>query len=185
MANYESSYTGAQADAGVAGGILYAANKFTAATKAIFYQDTAPTTWTINNTLDDKLLFITKGSVAGGETGGGSHSTGTWTQLNHTHTGPSHTHTGPSHTHTGPSHTHTGPSHTHTVTPADRGGNGTTPGFAVTATWTSSASGTGATGAGGTGATGADGTGATGNGAPANTWRPAAYCAIIATKDAY
>ena len=52
---------------------------FPAGTKAIFYQDTAPTGWTIENTLDDKLLFVTKGSGAGGQTGGTAHSTGTWT----------------------------------------------------------------------------------------------------------
>ena len=47
-------------------------------TKAIFYKDTAPTGWTIQDTLNDKLLFITKGSAAGGQVGGGAHSTGTW-----------------------------------------------------------------------------------------------------------
>jgi hypothetical protein len=47
-------------------------------TKMLFYQDTAPTGWTILNTLDDKLVYITKGSVAGGQTGGAVHPTGTW-----------------------------------------------------------------------------------------------------------
>jgi hypothetical protein len=70
--------------------------------KMVFYQDTAPTGWTIVN-LNDKLVFITKGSGAGGETGGGAHSTGGWTitgfdanvgstTLNATMI-PSHTHT--------------------------------------------------------------------------------------------
>lgn len=53
-------------------------------TKMLFYQDTAPIGWTIQNTLDDKLVYITKGSVAGGQTGGTVHSTGTWTQPDHT-----------------------------------------------------------------------------------------------------
>ena len=38
-------------------------------TQMVFYQDTAPLGWTLL-VLDDKLLYITKGSVAGGETGG-------------------------------------------------------------------------------------------------------------------
>jgi hypothetical protein len=53
---------------------------FPAGTKiASFYQDTAPPGWTILNTLDDKLLYITKGSAAGGQAGGTVHSTGSWT----------------------------------------------------------------------------------------------------------
>lgn len=59
-------------------------NDFPTGTKLPFYQDVAPTGWTIQNALNDKLLFVTKGSVAGGETGGGAHSTGTWTQPSHT-----------------------------------------------------------------------------------------------------
>jgi len=52
-----------------------------AGTKAIFYQDSAPDGWTIQDTLDDKLVFITKGSAAGGEPGGQAHSSGSWTHL--------------------------------------------------------------------------------------------------------
>ena len=52
---------------------------FPAGTKMLFYQDVAPTGWTIENTLNDKLVFITKGSAAGGQTGGAVHSTGSWT----------------------------------------------------------------------------------------------------------
>jgi len=86
-------------------------------TKMLIYADEAPTGWTIDATMNDKMVFITKGSGEDGETGGEEHSTGTWTQPTHTHTGPSHTHTGPSHTHTGPSHTHTfdDGGHTHSV----------------------------------------------------------------------
>jgi len=47
-------------------------------TKMLFYQDTAPTGWVLQE-LDDKLVFITKGSSEGGQTGGGVHSDGTWT----------------------------------------------------------------------------------------------------------
>ena len=73
---------------------------FGSGVKMIFYADTAPSGWTLLNTLDDKLLYITKGSAAGGQTGGSIHSTGSWniTGLvvdNHTLTiaeMPSHTH---------------------------------------------------------------------------------------------
>ena len=58
-------------------------------TKMLFYQDTAPVGWLIDSTVDDKLVYITKGSGAGGQTGGGAHSTGSWTITgfaSHTHT---------------------------------------------------------------------------------------------------
>lgn len=48
------------------------------ATKMIFYQDTAPVGWTLDDTLDDKLIYITKGSAAGGEIGGAVNTSGTW-----------------------------------------------------------------------------------------------------------
>jgi hypothetical protein len=163
-----------------------------AATKMLFYADTAPAGWTIDNTLDDKLVYVTKGSAAGGQTGGAAHSAGTWTQPNHTHTGPSHTHTGPSHTHTGPSHTHTTPAvalsiaempaHSHPGSTADGTGhvgpantqwhtrtgtvyygfNEVSSAVAVASQGSGSTHAHGDTGAGGTGATGAEGTGATG-----------------------
>lgn len=63
-------------------------------TKMLFYANVAPTYWTIDATVNDVVAFITKGSVAGGQTGGGVHSTGTWTQTTHTHTIDSHTHGG-------------------------------------------------------------------------------------------
>jgi len=151
----------------------------------LFYEDSAPVGWTIKNTLDDKLVFVTKGSVAGGDPGGAAHTSGTWTQPNHTHgagsyAGPSHTHAagtyvGPSHTHTGPSHTHTGPSHTHKMGVGYVSGttyfptnsvHGTSGSFAATraatittGTWNPAEA---ITSAGGTGNTGASGTGATG-----------------------
>jgi len=49
--------------------------------------------------VDDGVVYITKGSVAGGEVGGSAKTGGTWTQPNHTHTGPNHRHTGPNHNH--------------------------------------------------------------------------------------
>jgi hypothetical protein len=88
----------------------------------LFEKDTAVAGYTLKTDVDDRLCFISKGSAAGGQTGGTNHSSGTWTQPDHVHTGPSHTHTGPSHTHSMEDHTHsmqghthTGPSHTHSM----------------------------------------------------------------------
>ena len=76
-------------------------NFFGTGRKIVLYEDVAPTGWTIQNALDDKLLFITKGSAAAGQTGGGAHSAGSWTITgiaanNHALTvaqTPAHTHT--------------------------------------------------------------------------------------------
>jgi hypothetical protein len=125
-------------------------------TYSVFYQDVAPTGWTIQDTLNDKLLFVTKGSVAGGQTGGEAHSTGTWTPLTHTHT------------------YNTVIAHTHTYTVGGQGGlpvanalqaQNQAPLVNINTSSTGSASGT------------------TAAGSPANTWRPAAYNVIIAKKD--
>jgi len=151
-------------------------------TKMLFYADTAPTGWTIDNTLDDKVVFITKGSSAGGETGGGAHSSGTWTQPNHTHTGPSHTHTTAAMT----LDTAKIPSHTHVMNIWNGGATFTNTRAFGCDSPVAVAPETGSTGSGNShehGATGADGTGATGDGATANTWRPAAYCMIICSKN--
>lgn len=134
---------------------------FEAGTKVVFYQDTAPTGWTIVNTLDDKLLFITKGSGAGGQTGGGVHSTGTWTLSGVSVSVDSHTLTVAEM----PEHTH--PLNGYITSGGDRG---------YPNTGTTSGGTSGSTGGGG------------GHVHPstvtfANTWRPAAYCAIIAAKD--
>jgi len=164
--------------------------------------DTAITGFTLLTSNDDDLVYITKGSSAGGDTGGSSKTSGTWTQPNHVHSGPSHTHTGPSHTHTGPSHTHAGPNHnhrwhyqssgaytfnsggsaiaismstlytSHIVATAGESGGLNTDAYTSNTAGTTGAGGTGATGAGGTGATGAGGTENTGNSATASTWRP-------------
>lgn len=170
--------------AGITGGILTGAS----GTKGIFYQDTAPSGWTIQNTLDDKLLFITKGSAAGGQTGGGAHSGGTWTQPNHNHTGPSHTHT------TGDvtlSAAQSGlPAHGHLLTVntgAGAAGDAVEVSYSPYTTNSSafvvSSSGAAAASAHNHGSTGSSGTGNTGDSATANTWRPAAYCAIICSKN--
>ena len=155
---------------------------FPSGTKMLFYQDTAPAGWTIQNTLDDKLAFVTKGSAAGGQTGGGVQSSGSWTISGASQAG---------HTHTGPSHTHTGPSHTHTV---PRNGWGEVAGGVSGRLVTDSVSGPpnqasadNTSGASGTGATGAGGTDETSIATPSitfdGTWRPAAYCFIVCAKD--
>lgn len=63
-------------------------------TKMWFYQNTAPTGWTIDATPADAVLAVKGGSNAYNTTGG--TQAGSWT---HIHAGGSHTHTGPSHTH--------------------------------------------------------------------------------------
>jgi len=86
----------------------------------LFEKDTAVAGYTLQTDKDDMIIYITKGSAAGGQAGAEDKTGGTWTQPTHTHgvgsyKGPSHTHAGPSHTHSGPSHTHSGPSHTHSI----------------------------------------------------------------------
>lgn len=156
------------------------------ATKAVFVQAAAPTGWVQDVSFNDQVIALTSG--AGGGTGG------SWTISGLS--GPSHTHTGPSHTHTGSTDAHNitttelpasgltysqlvaGGDHALQVQagPSDFGfQTGTTgnmgSGGAMTLTFTTAASGTGATGAGGTGAVTADG-----------TWRPAYAQAIVCTK---
>jgi len=45
----------------------------------VFDKNTAVSGYTLQTDVNDRLLFITKGSGAGGETGGANHSAGTWT----------------------------------------------------------------------------------------------------------
>ncbi len=136
---------------------------------------------------NDMVVYITSGSVAGGETGGTDKSGGTWTQPGHTHSQPTHQHSGPSHTHSVSSGTVPGtPSHTHG--PGSGAGNFMTSSFSThgrggdsygTFSNTDSGGGGGSshdhggsTGGGGTGNTGAGGGDTTGSGATASTWRP-------------
>jgi len=60
-------------------------------------KDTAVVGYTLLTTVGDMVVYITKGSVAGGETGGTAKTGGTWTQPDHTHTGSSHQHELPFH----------------------------------------------------------------------------------------
>jgi len=134
---------------------------FPAGTKMLFYQDVAPTGWTIENTLNDKLVFITKGSAAGGQTGGGVHSTGSWTISGFAANVGDHTLT-----------IDEMPAHTHSYTAAQlttlAGSEG--PAARSPAGYTSGSTGGGR---------------AHNHTSPAHngTWRPAAYNCIICTKD--
>lgn len=80
--------------------IDYKVNNFFVANtrKVLLYEDTAPTGWVIETTLDDKVVMVTKGSAESGQTGGGVHSTGSWTVSGitvdaHVHAGATHNHT--------------------------------------------------------------------------------------------
>jgi hypothetical protein len=131
-------------------------------TKMVFYQDTAPAGWTIANTLDDKLIYVTKGSGATGETGGTTCSSGSWTIKGFSADIGSHTLT-----------TAEIPFHAHTYHPCawlygDAGGS----------EYINSGASTGNTGAAG------------GGGGHTHTmasqdasWRPSAYCMIICSKN--
>jgi hypothetical protein len=163
--------------------------EFLSGTKMLFYQDTAPDGWSLLDTLNNKYVYITKGSIAGGETGGTIHSTGSYTISGLTH----------AHTHTGPSHTHSTPNHSHSLNSSPVGGLGgvanerivESGGYydraamvgsdtrnALISSTTSSGGGT--TGAGGNGATsGASTDGIVSDG----TWRLPGYCCIICEKD--
>lgn len=59
----------------------------------LFDEDTAVTGYTLLTNHDDLLVYITKGSAAGGEAGGTNKSAGTWTQTTHDHGGYTGYHT--------------------------------------------------------------------------------------------
>lgn len=147
--------------------------QFPSGTKMVFYQDTAPTGWTIQDTLDDKLLFVTKGSSAGGQIGGGVHSGGTWSwsgisTSDHTLTAAesgaaAHTHTFTLYAGTR-EHENTEPGQLGT-----RDVSGDPGGVASYAVTTNASTGTAASSGHSHALSG-------------SSWRPAAYCVIIAAK---
>lgn len=120
-------------------------------TKMLFYANTAPTGWTLANTLNDKLVFVTKGSAAGGQTGGGAHSTGTWTWTGHEHAIAAHDHGG----------TGTKTADVEVEAYVEYASYGTAPHAHTITTQTLTLN----------------------SNADDATWRPAAYCFIICTKD--
>lgn len=146
----------------------------------LFESDTAITGYTLLTSVNDQLVYITRGSAAGGETGGTSKSGSTWTQPSHTHSLGSHTHSTAGHTLTVsemPSHTHdamdgTGGSQTNSIT----AGGGNFSGQDSQNTWRSSTTydlirNTGGGASHSHGNTGAA-SGTTGSGTTTNSWRP-------------
>ncbi len=135
------------------------------ATKVWFWQNTAPTGWTIDPTAAaDAVLAVKSGSgtyaVAGGS------SAGTWTQPNHLHTTGNHT----LKIAEMPQHSHVTYSLQATGTPGASYGHGYLQIFSQT-----------------TGATGGSqphNHGDTGNSATVNTWRPLANVGIICSRNA-
>jgi hypothetical protein len=130
-----------------------------------FYQDTAPPGWTIQDTLNDKLVYITKGSAAGGQIGGTVHDYGSWTI-----SGISCA-----------AHTHTMEDHKHEL-PRDGWGSqgGQVSGrLAVTTSPGAGGDNISAFMYGGAGQTLATAPDVTSNAA----WRPATYCCIVCQKD--
>ncbi len=79
---------------------LYNYNDVPSGSIILFEKDTAVVGYSLLTDQDDMVVYITKGSVAGGESGGSLKAGGTWTQPDHTHgitSESSHTHLGGSH----------------------------------------------------------------------------------------
>ncbi len=57
----------------------------------LFEKDTSVTGYTLQTDVDDQLIYITKGSGAGGDAGGSVKTGATWSQPNHNHPTGSHT----------------------------------------------------------------------------------------------
>lgn len=165
-------------------------------TVLLIESDTALTGYTLLTNKDDMTVYISKGSGAGGESGGSDKSGGTWTQPNHTHSQPTHVHNVGTHVHSVGSHTHSTsgmtlswsqmPAHSHGISDTDCSGGGgdseagtgfkeisTVAGSSGSHTHGNTGSGTGNTGnPSGSTNTASGGGDTTGGGASANSWRP-------------
>jgi hypothetical protein len=75
------------------GTLSYVFGSVPAGETILFEDDTAVTGYTLETAFDDGVLYITKGSAAGGETAGTNKSGGTWTQTTHDHGGYTGYHT--------------------------------------------------------------------------------------------
>jgi hypothetical protein len=80
--------------------------------RIFFESDTTILGYSLLTSVDDALLYITKGSAALGEPGASLKDSGSWTATAHTHT-QLHEHTGGTHSHTLNNHTHTISAHNH------------------------------------------------------------------------
>jgi len=69
------------------GTLSYVYGSVPAGETILFEDNTAVTGYSLNIDHDDSVVYITKGSDAGGETGGTNKSGGTWTQPDHNHGG--------------------------------------------------------------------------------------------------
>jgi hypothetical protein len=78
--------------------------------------NTAVTGYSLLTDQDDDVIYITRGSGAGGEQGGSQKSTGSWDHISHTHSMSNHTHGLDTHTHSLSSHYHAIPNHSHQYT---------------------------------------------------------------------
>ena len=180
------------------GSSLTGVQPFPTGTKMVFYQASAPTTWTQDTTNNDKGLRVVSGSGGGA---GGTHAFSSPPSTSHTHTGTSHTHSTPSHSH---SHTlsagsHTlstaqMPSHNHSMTTASSyfglGRVGESPSATTSSKTTNYTGGSGShshslagsISSGGASTSGAAGTGATGSAGP-TAFAPQYVDVIVCTKD--
>ena len=134
-------------------------------TKMVFYQAAAPTGWTLLASVDDKLIYITKGSVLLGETGGTPCSSGSWSISGFSGATASHTLT-----------LAETPAHAHTYTGA---GDLTVGGSEYSSDYSAVAGGNSLSTGGGGGHT----HDLSMTDVLDHTWRPAAYNCIICTKD--
>lgn len=176
------------------------------ATKVWFWQNTAPTGWTIDVTAAADAVLAVKAGSGTYAVAGGSQA-GTWTQPDHVHSGGSHTHTftGVDHLHATANHTLTiseMPNHAHAYGLYHTNANfsaGTqsavrygTPLIETLMTYTHYTGGGKAHNHGNTGGadrslagtTGASGTTNTGASATSNIWRPVANVGIICERAA-
>lgn len=147
----------------------------------LFESDTTVTGYTLLVSWDDAIVYLTKGTAAGGETAGTQKSGSTWSQPNHSHAIPNEA----AHVHTTSDHTLTiaeMPAHTHSFAAPLVSDSGTTyegpedPNDGTRYTETESTGGDGAHNHGDTGSSGSHNHGgSTDSDASANTWRPKGY----------
>ena len=172
---------------------------FPSGTVMVFYQASAPTSWTQVTTQNNKALRVVSGT--GGGTGG-THALTSPPSTSHTHTGPSHTHSTPSHSHShslsAGAHTLSTsqmPSHNHSYKAGQTGSGG--PFYSSSDykgsnytlyTYNSGSSSShnhslsGSITSGGSGTSGSGGTGATGSAGP-TAFAPQYIDVIVCSKD--